>query len=186
MPKEKIEPNIILTLTTNNSYNIPIIITDIEGNTLLATHITRTGDTYYEIRKKLRLKLEEIFKAYAIDTILLEQNQLFIDKIDRYPDPYVLRNIQLGFSIKTMIEDIYWEQVKYIFEIPRWEWKKEVLNKKVEYAIDLYKSHILLGHNLSKENLELYDCNNYYEALCFSESLQYSKFLNKKYVINMT
>jgi hypothetical protein len=69
-------------------------------------------------------------------------------------------------------------------EIPRWEWKKEVLNRKVDYAIDLYKSHILLRQDIDADRLKIIDDNNYYEALCLSESMLHSKFLHKNYQIN--
>lgn len=184
MAREKIEPNIILTLTVNNLMNIPIIITNFTGNIITMTHIERVGYKYYHIRKMLVETINRLIPQYGVDTLLIEQNQLFIDKIEKYPDPYVLRNIQLGFGIQTTLEDNYWEKVKYIMEIPRWEWKKEILNKKVDYAIDLYKSHILKRHDLSVEQLKEIDENNYYEALCLSESMLYSKFLKKSYQIN--
>ncbi len=184
MAKTKIEPNIIITLTTNNIRNIPVIVTDNTGNVLTATHIDRIGTDYYTIRKRLRFVINELIDKYGVDTILIEQNQLFIDKIERYPDPYVLRNIQLGFSIQVMLEDNYWERVKYILEIPRYEWKREILNSKVDYAIDLYKNHIKLRQDLTNEFWEQCDSNNYFETLCLSESVLYTKFLNKKYQVN--
>ena len=184
MNKNKIEPNIILTLTTNNLTNIPIIVTTKTGEILTATHIVRVGFNYYIIRKKLKSVINNLIEDYGVDTILIEQNQLFIDKIDKYPDPYVLRNVQLSYSIKVMIEDTYWEQISYILEIPHYDWQKEVLNHKVDYAIDLYKNHIKLRPDLSEEFLIKCDTNNYYETLCFSESLLHNKFLNKKYQIN--
>ena len=184
MAKNKIEPNVILTITTNNILNIPLIITSFTGNVIATTHIEKISYTNYRVRKMLKAKMENLINDYGVDTILLEQNQLFIDKIDKYPDPYVLRNVQLGFGIQVTIEDTYWERVKYIMEIPKWEWKKEVLNKRADYAIDLYKSHILHRQDIDEETLKNIDDNNYYEALCLSESMLYSKFLHKNYQIN--
>lgn len=184
MSNSKIEPSVILTLTTNNIFNIPIIVTDITNNILTTTYVNRTNSNYHQIRMSLKQKIDELIQEYNVDTIILEQNQLFIDKIDKYPDPYVLRDIQLGFSIKVMIEDNYWELVKYILEIPKYEWKKEILNKKVEYAIDLYKKHIQLRPDLTEEFWKDCDNNNYYETLCLSECTSHTKFLNKKYQIN--
>lgn len=185
MAKSDIKPNIVLTLTTNNLVNIPIIITKKDGTILTATHINRLGLSYYQIRKQLNILINELISKYCVDTILIEQNQLFIDKIERYPDPYVLRDIKLGFGIQVMLEDNFWEKVKYILEIPRYEWKKEILNSKVDYAIDLYKNHIKLHQNLSDEFIKQCDDNNYYEALCLSECILCSKFLRKKYQINI-
>lgn len=184
MAKTKIEPNVIATIITHNILNVPIIITNFTGNILYTTHIDKIGYADYHIRKRVKSVLENLVETYGVDTILIEQNQLFIDKIDRYPDPYVLRDIKLGFGVQTTIEDTFWERVKYIMEIPRWEWKKEVLNRKVDYAIDLYKSHILLRQDIDAELLKEIDDNNYYEALCLSESMLYSKFLHKNYQIN--
>jgi hypothetical protein len=183
MAKDNIEPNVILTLTTNYS-NIPIIITNFTGNIITMTHIEKVGYSYYHIRKRLKEVMNSLIDEYGVNTILIEQNQLFIDKIDKYPDPYVLKNIQLGFGVQTTIEDAFWEKVPYIMELPKWEWKKAVLNKKVEYAIDLYKSHILLRKSLSEEQLKQIDENNYYETLCLSEGMLCSKFLKKSYQIN--
>ena len=184
MAKNKIEPSVILTITTNNIFNIPMVVTDFTGSILATTHIEKIGLKDFNIRVRVKSKIESLINEYGVDTILMEQNQLFIDKVDRYPDPYVLRNIKLGFGIQITIEDTFWSKVKYIMEIPRWEWKKSVLNRKVDYAIDLYKSHILHRQNIDEETLKNIDDNNYYEALCLSESMLYSKFLHKEYQVN--
>ena len=184
MPKNKIEPSMILTISTHNLLNIPIIVTTNTGEIQTMTHIEKLGLSHYKIRQLIRSKVDELIGQYGIDTILLEQNQLFIDKVDKYPDPMVLQNVLLGFSIKTTIEDRYWESIKYIMELPRWEWKNEILNKKVDYAIDLYKSHVLLRQNLSAGERKDIENNNYYEALCLSESMLHSKFLHIKYQVN--
>lgn len=184
MAKYKIEPNVIISITTHNIVNIPIIVTDFTGNIRTMTHIDKIGYNDYHIRKAIISIIDGLIPKYGVDTILIEQNQLFIDKIEKYPDPYVLRNIKLGFGIQTTLEDKYWDKIKYILEIPRWEWKKEVLNRKVDYAIDLYKSHILQRQNLSDEQIKEIDENNYYETLCLSESMLCSKFLKKSYQVN--
>ena len=184
MPKNNIEPSVILTITTDNILNIPIIVTDFTGKLLATTHVDKLGFNHYKIRQRIISNIDMLVTKYAVDTILLEQSQLFIDKMDKYPDPLVLNNVLLSYGIKISIEDRYWESVKYIMEIPRYEWKKEVLSKKVDYAIDLYKSHILLRKDIPSDKLKEIDDNNYYETLCFSESLLYSKFLKKQYQIN--
>lgn len=184
MTRDKIEPTVILTLSTDNLMNIPIIITNFTGMILSTTHVEKLGFSNYDIRKKIKEVIDRKIAKYGVDTILIEQNQLFLDKMDKYPDPMVLRNILLSFGIQTTIEDNYWESVKYIMEIPKFEWKKTVLNKRVEYAIDLYKSHILFRKDIKPELLKEIEDNNYYEALCLSESLLYSKFLKKQYQIN--
>lgn len=184
MAREKIEPSVIISITTHNIVNIPIIVTDFTGNIKTMTHIDKIGYSDYHIRKGIVSIIDRLIPEYGVDTILIEQNQLFIDKIEKYPDPYVLRNIKLGFGIQVTLENKYWDSVKYIMEIPRWEWKKEVLHRKADYAIDLYKSHILYRQNLSDDQLKEIDENNYYETLCLSESMLCSKFLKKSYQIN--
>ena len=153
MAREKIEPNVILTLSTGNLMNIPIIITNFTGMVIATTHVDKIGYNNYHIRKRIKEVIDSNISKYSVDTILIEQNQLFIDKMDKYPDPLVLKNILLSFGIQTTIEDNFWDKVKYIMEIPKYEWKKDVLNKKVDYAIDLYKSHILLRKDIDADML---------------------------------
>ena len=57
----------------------------------------------YYTRKRVLEFIENFVKQYTIDTILLEQNKLFIDKIDRHPDPYVMFNVCLGYGLKISI-----------------------------------------------------------------------------------
>ena len=148
MARNKIEPNVIATITVNNIMNIPIVITNFTGNILHITHIEKVGYADYHIRRRLKSVLNNLISIYGVDTILIEQNQLFIDKIDRYPDPYVLRNIKLGFGIQITLEDTYWESIKYIMEIPRWEWKKEVekLRGKIS-MLEYYHKNYREGKN---------------------------------------
>lgn len=127
--------------------------------------------------------IDSILNDYDVDTILLEQNKLFIDKIDRYPDPYIMRDILLGFSIQTSIEDKYYDKVKYILQIPEYDWKTKVLNNKTTYSIDLYKAHIELRY-FDTETLQQINSNNYYKAICLSESVFHTPLMNKKYQIN--
>lgn len=181
----KIQSEIIMTINVHNIWNIPIIVTDRIGKILAMTHIPKAGASNYTIRKLLRCTIDDLIKRYSVDTILLEQNQLYIDKIDRYPDPIVMRNVLLGYGINITIEDTYLGNVRYILEIPRYEWKKIILNSKVEYAVDLYKSHILLRTDIDSSMLSVIENNNYYEALCMSEIIFHKKLLNEKYLLSV-
>lgn len=182
MSKNKIVPTVILTIDTKNIYNIPIVITNILGEILVMTSVPKFTKQHI-IRKNFVEKLDKLIKEYSVDTIIIEQNKLFIDKIDRYPDPYVLQNVLLDYSLKVIIEDKYWETIKYIIELPQKEWQETILNRYTKYAIDLYKSHIL-QRDLDNNTLKIIDENNYYRSLCLSESSLYDSLMKKKYQIN--
>ena len=184
MPRtNKLKPNIILTINIHNYLNIPFIVTNAFGQILNMYNITKVGSNY-NIRKRVIDMISTIHSSYEIDTIVLEQSKLFLDKIDRYPDPYILRDIMLEFGIQIAIEDAFWK--KYIIlAFSEYEWKYEVLGKyKPKYSIDLYKSHILHRSDIPKKQLIDIDANNYYEAVCLSECVLSDKLMNKKYQVN--
>lgn len=182
MNRNKIEPRVILTIDTEQYLFIPLIVTDNEDNILHMTHANKLGKSYF-VRKEVIKIVEQLVIQYNVDTIVLEQNKLFIDKIDRYPDPYVMRNVQLDFGIKVSIEDRFHDSIKYILEFPKQDWTQRVLNRFVKYSIDLYKAHIL-ERGLSEELTQAIDKYNYYKALCLSESVRYDSLLNTKYQLN--
>lgn len=182
MKKTKIEPNIIITLDIHGYLNIPFIVRDNEGHILKLCHVVKDY-SFYKTRKSVIEMLDNLIQEFNADTIIIEQNQLFIDKIDRYPDPSVLRNIQLGFGIKTSIDDKYHNTIKYILELPIQEWRRYVLNSSVKYSIDLYKAHIL-EQSLAEEELTIIAEYNYYKALCLSESIWFDRLMDRKYQIN--
>lgn len=184
MPKKnKIEANIILTITTHNYLNIPFIVTNTVGQILDIYNITKVG-SYHNVRRRVVEMINIIRNSYEIDTIILEQGKLFLDKIDRYPDPYVLRDIMLEFGIQVAIEDAFWDKF-VILAFPEYEWKYEVLGRyKPKYSIDLYKSHVLHRGDIPKKQLINIDENNYYEAVCLSESVLSDKLMAKKYQVN--
>lgn len=180
--KNKIEPSIILTLDIHAYLNIVFIVKDISGNILSMSKISKKFSNY-KTRQDVINEIDRLISQYNIDTIIFEQNQLFIDKIDKHPDPLVMRNIQLGFGIKISMEDKYYNTVKYILELPQIDWQKYVLNSSVKYSIDLYKSHILT-QNFTVEQLSEIELHNYYKALCLSESIWFDSLINRKYQIN--
>lgn len=178
----KINPTVILTIDTQAHRCIPMTVTTIDNNIKAITSVQKMG-SHYNIRKQVITLANLFIQQYNIDTILMEQNKLFIDKIDRHPDPFVLSNITLGYGIKIVIQDNYYDSVKYIIELPQREWRETVLNKSVKYSIDLYKSHILL-RDLTQDFLQIINETNCYKALCLSESVLYDNLMNKKYLIN--
>lgn len=184
MKKDVITPTNIITITTTNILYINLVVTTNTNEILHLEKLPKLHSQNYIIRRNLKGVLDRLISKYSVDTIVIEQNQLFINKIDKYPDPMVLQNILLSYGIKITIEDNFFERVNYILEIPRWEWKETILHKKVEYAIDLYKSHVLLRSDLDEETLKIIDDGNYYETLCFSEICLYDKFLKRKYQTN--
>ena len=180
--KNKLSPQRLLTIDTGNIYNIPFIITGPTGEIIHMTDIPKSGN-YYNIRRSAIQTIDNLIKNYNVDTILFEQNKLFIDKIDKYPDPYILKNIMLGFGIQISIEDKYYESLT-ILSLPEYEWKNNILGRKATYAIDLYKAHILHRTNIPVKFLVNIENNNYYKAICLSESILFDSLMDKKYQVN--
>lgn len=179
----KIEPKILLVVDLHSFINIPLIVTDTDNNILKLTSVSATSSSY-TLRKQVVAKIKELINEFGVDTIIMEQNRLFIDKIDKYPDPLVMRNITRGFGLQVAIEDNFYECVPYILSIPEYEWRVRVLNRKVTYSIDLYKSHIELAGKFDDAELEEIARNNYYKAICFSESVLFDDLIHRKYQIN--
>lgn len=180
--KNKIKPSIILTLDIQNYYGIPMVVTTSTNDILAITKIMK-GGTHYRIRQQVMEFVDLFLQKYNIDTILMEQNKLFIDKIDRHPDPFVLSNITLGYGIKISLQDKYYNKIHYILELPQKEWTDKVLNRTTKYSIDLYKSHIAL-RDLTQDYMNIIEQNHCYKALCLSESVSFDELMNKKYWIN--
>lgn len=180
--KKNIKPTIVLTLDTQNPYGIPMVVTN-KINDILALMLLPKAGTHYKIRQQVLNFIDLFLQKYNIDTILFEQNKLFIDKIDRHPDPFVLSNITLGYGIKISIQDKYYKKIQYILELPQREWTDKVLNRTTKYSIDLYKSHILL-RDLTQDYIDIIEQNKCYKALCLSESVTFNELMNKKYWIN--
>lgn len=180
--RNKIKPSMILTLDIQNYYGIPMVVTTSTNDILVITEIMKSG-THYRIRQQVMEFVDLFLQKYNIDTILMEQNKLFIDKIDRHPDPFVLSNITLGYGIKISLQDKYYNRIHYILELPQKEWTDKVLNKTTKYSIDLYKSHIAL-RDLTQDYINIIEQNHCYKALCLSESVSFDELMNKKYWIN--
>lgn len=180
--RNKIKPSIILTLDIQNYYGIPMVVTTSTNDILAITKIMK-GGTHYRIRQQVMEFVDLFLQKYNIDTILMEQNKLFIDKIDRHPDPFVLSNITLGYGIKISLQDKYYNKIHYILELPQKEWTDKVLNRTTKYSIDLYKSHIAL-RDLTQDYMDIIEQNHCYKALCLSESVSFDVLMNKKYWIN--
>lgn len=183
MAKEKIEPNIILSIDVHSYRNIPMCVTNSEGNILSITFVEKQG-SYHTIRMKIIDMINILRQQFKIDTIIMEQNKLFIDKIDRHPDPIVYRNIVLGFSIEIAVLDFYYKSIKNILALPLKDWRNKVLNSTTKYSIDLYKSHIEIREDISQELLDIIQKYNCYKVICLSESVSYNSLMDKKYKLN--
>lgn len=182
--KSNITPNICMFLDINNFYNIPILIVPYidRNNILYLDHIIKYNNRY-QTRLNLINKIKELIIEFKVDTIIFEQNKLFIDKIDKYPDPLIMRDILFGYSIQTSIEDNFYN-INYILAFPEYEWQNRVLNKKVKYSIDLYKSHVLLTNSFDNEYIEKINSSNYYKILCFRDIINYEDIFRKEFMIN--
>ena len=183
MAKEKIEPNIILSIDVHSYRNIPMCVTNSEGNILSITFVEKQG-SYHTIRMKIIDMINILRQQFKIDTIIMEQNKLFIDKIDRHPDPIVYRNIELGFSIEIAVLDFYYKSIKNILSLPLKDWRNKVLNSTTKYSIDLYKAHIEIREDISQELLDIIQKYNCYKVICLSESVSYNSLMDKKYKLN--
>lgn len=182
MSDSRVKIEVAVTILTHGILNIPFIVTTSVGSILYMTHISKIGSDY-KIRQDIINKINELQREFSIDTIIMEQNKLFLDKIDKYPDPYVLRNVTLGYGIQTSIEDNFFTSLNLI-SLPEYEWKNTVLNKRARYAIDLYKAHVLHRTSIPKQQLLDIDKYNYYEAVCLSESILFDSLMSKKHQIN--
>lgn len=182
MVKSKIEPNIILTICINDMFDIKMVLKDIDGN-ILDLRSTSKLPKMYIIRKNIINIIEELLQIYEIDTIILEETKLFLDRIDKYPDPYILNNICLGYGIKVAIEDNFYTRIKYILEYPKYDWRKYVLGN-IKYGVDIFKKHILVSNTLTEDDINKIDTGRYYEVLCMSDVVKYDSLLNIKYQIN--
>ena len=177
-------PGVILTIDIHAFRNITFVVTDLDGTIIALSAIDKLFLPGYNVRKRCVETADILIKNHHVDTIIMEDNQLFIDKIDRFPDPYVMRNIVLGFGIKTAIEDRYLESMRYIFEFPEHDWRTKILNPAVKYSIDLYKAHVKQREDLSEDFMKIIDDGNYYRAICLSESARYSSLMKEKYLVD--
>lgn len=183
MAKINIEPQVGLTISASNGINIVLIVTDKYADILHSTHIQIGRKNQHDTFKNLLDNITLLIEEYDIDTIIMEQNKLFIDKIEKYPDPYVLQDILTRYKINTLVHYTFYDKVKYIFELPEQEWRSKILNKLTRYAIDLYKNHIMYKLH-SDEQISTYEKFNYYKCACLSESILYDSLMNKKYLTN--
>ena len=183
MAKRKIEPNIVLTLNSNDMFDVKMVLRDGIGNILELRSVSKLPKMHITRRNVVNV-INELLQVYEIDTIILEEVKLFLDRIDKYPDPYVLQNVCLGYGLRVAIEDNFYNRIKYIMEYSRYEWRKYILGNN-KYGIDLFKNHILLSNVLSEADIEKLDEGRFYEVLCMSEIVRHNSLLNKKYQINI-
>ena len=185
MKEKKIEPKISLTVYTHLIGCICYVVRDNENNILhLATQdYSILSTSLYNIRKITITKVNNIIQNYNPDTIVIEQTKLFTDGITRYPDPEVYKNIVLSYGLQVTLEDHFLELVEHFLAIPYWDWSQTILNSKFKYILDRCKDHILLDNKLTETQMETVKHFNLYQAICFSECVNHSKLMNKKYLI---
>lgn len=159
-----------------------VIVTDKFNNILALRNIVKSSKDYF-IRKNVLQLIEDLVNEYDVDCIIYEKNKLFIDKIDKYPDPFVLHDIKLGYGIINSIIDKYYETSIKLLEIPYNDWYDRIMNRYVKYAIDLYKNHVLLRSDIINIKQDI-ETNNYYKLICFSEVVLHDELLHRKYLIN--
>ena len=181
--KYKIEPNNILTIDYSSGFYISYVI---KNNLNEIIHLSSTTiDLHnYITRKNLIDHVKTLIEEYNIDMIIMEENKLFTDTISKFPDPYVLKNILLGYGIQTSIEDNFFEVIKYIMYLPEYEWKTIILNKKAKFMMDVYKEHTFLTSSIDPSMYNDIETYNHYKAICLSQSSEYSKLMNAQYWVN--
>lgn len=180
--KKEINITKAIIIDLHGYINIPIIVRD-KNDIIEMVNITKLGRPNYFVRQDVVKLLHSLIAKYDINTIIYEQNRLFIDKIEIHPDPFILNNVLFGFGLQTSIEDNFYNNIQYIFAIPNKDWQTTILNSSVKYSIDLYKSHIV-KQILDRETLDIIDKYNYYKVLCLSESIMFQNLINVKYQIN--
>lgn len=182
MSKTTIEPSVVLTICTSDIFDIKLVLRNIKGDILELRSISKLPKLHI-VRKNVISVINELLQLYDIDTIILEETKLFLDKIDKYPDPYILNNVCLNYGLKISIEDNYYNYVKYIMEYSKYEWRKYVLGHN-KYGVDLFKNHVLNTIPLTEAEIEEVGSGRYFEVLCMSDVVKYNTLLNKKYQIN--
>lgn len=185
--KIKIEPKIILTLGIEFN-RISVVVRSIEGDILklvgIPISVSRKKSDEQELKSLLISKINEIIDECLVDTIIIEKNKLLVDRFNLFPDFYILNDILLRYSVQITLEDNYFNRVKYFFEIPQKDWLNVIFNKNTTYSIDVFKQFVVNCGMYNDELLAIIDSNNSYKTLCFSESVNFSNLLNKKYLIN--
>lgn len=181
--RNKIDPTMVLTICTSNPFTIVMTVTDRFGKILALDEISSKGKEVVVCRLLLG-RAEKLVQDYNVDLIIMEECKLLVDRIDRFPDSYILRSVTLAYGVAMFIEYRFWEQCKILL-FPDYLWKKEVLgNKSAKYSIDLYKSHILHRADIPKKTLIDIENGNYYECLCLSECSMSGTLCSRKYQIN--
>ena len=182
MAKNSLNPHVILSYDVDSYLGVCIVVTSSSGTILCLANKPIVRDNYLT-RKAVISCIKQLVSKYNVDTIMFEQNKLFLDKIDRFPYPYVLQNVMLRYSIQVTLEDLYYD-TRVLISLPEYEWKNAVLNRKVNYSIDLYKAHIKYRTDIPMKTLIQINEGNYHKVVCFSESVMSDSLMNKKYQLN--
>lgn len=181
---KKIDIGTALVIYPYGITEIQYVVVSSLGEILDMSSSPNTSGHLPTIRRNAIEKMSELISKYNVTSIILEENKLFTDSITKYPDPYLLRNVLLGFGIQVSIEDKYLGNIPNIFILPSIEWRDTVLGKNTRSAIDRCKTHVMQQlRRYSEKDLLYIDKHQNYEALCLSESVIHKNLIHKKYLL---
>lgn len=185
MSKPKIEPNLILCIIVDSYSIIKLCIRNIEGELLYISNIIGLGLSQYEIRQQALNSITSLLDKYPIDTLIMEKTNLFTDGITFNPDWRTYSNVLLNYSLQITLDDNFHKTFDNFLVIPGNDWTKTVLNNNQLKSFDAYKKHILLQtDNFTSEQFNIFQQNNFYKLLCFSECVHFTNLMSTKYLIN--
>lgn len=119
MGNTKININNAIIIYPHGVLEIQLVVVSCIGTVLYMEGLDKVATSEYLLRSKCVERLRCLIETYDVNTLIMEENKLFIESIDRYPDPYLLRNVQLGFGIRISIEDNFLKVLDNILELPR-------------------------------------------------------------------
>ena len=119
MKKTHIDVENAIIIYLYGVHDIQIAVVNGIGSILHLECIEKIALSEYFLRAKCVERILSLCETYDINALIMEENKLFTDSIDKYPDPYVLRNVRLGYGIKVAIEDNFMKTIDNILELPR-------------------------------------------------------------------
>ena len=184
--KNKIEITNAIVIYTAGISEVQYAVVSAIGTILYMCGIDKLGLKDYSVRKRCVDSIKELRTKFNINTIIIEQNSLFTESIGKYPDPYLLRNVVLGFGIKISIEDAFLKDIENILELPANEWRDSILGRRTRYSFDRCKAHILNKSEVyTLEQIAYIEEHKNYEVLCLADSVNFNNLIHKKYKLKV-